>query len=112
MKAIVVKKMIPKIVEVDYKYFLELRHEYETTGQDQKAYWVRRLLEKLDQAVANGSEMSQELIERTINIMIDSNERRSEALHREIKTVEKETAFLRSYSERDNDSLVLVTGLN
>ena len=108
MKTIIMDGLAPKIVEMDYKFLCEQKKKYEEKGKEDAAKYLAHVIAKIDEAVADGEELSADLIETVVNRIIDKNEEERRLLKSKMKKLNQETIFLKSYSEREMEEIATI----
>jgi hypothetical protein len=103
MKVVVIEGLKPKIVEVNYKFFVDQASNYESKGKHEKAKAMRKIIERLDIESALGHEITEELIEIVVNDIIEENKQRRLELKKQIKALDSETSIVRAYSKKEQD---------
>ncbi len=98
MKAVRTNGLKIEKVDVDYDYLKEQMDEFVKKEKMDKAATIKKLLDALN---STGKDITPELIEETVNKIIDEDFERTTKLKEEIKNLEQESQLLSQYSERE-----------
>lgn len=103
MKIIKMNGLKFEIVDTDYNFFMGEIEKLEAKGKVEKATILKRLISTLDREKENGNEITLDVIEDTINKMIEDDKNHIRELKKQIKGIENEINMLSKYSQKEQD---------
>lgn len=104
MKAIKANGLKLEMVDIDYDFLKEQMEDFVKNNKMKKAEALRKLLTELEELEREGRKITLDLIEETVNKIIDANFLESKKLKDKIKELDQENQILSLYSKREMDN--------
>lgn len=94
-----------KLATVDYDYLVSEAAKFDRKGKKQKADALYKLIQALDEKRAEGIDLTKEVLEETVNKIIDDNKALRKEYKKKMKELNQENQILSNYSQREMDEL-------
>ncbi len=104
MKAIKANGLKIEMVDIDYDFLKDQLEDFVKNNRMKKAAALRKLLTALEEKEKTGVEITLDVIEETVNHILDENFERIKQIQDELRTLEGENQILSLYSKREMDN--------